>query len=203
MEKKDNWFAQKHDLVNKFTVLYSGNMGRCHDLGTIMETAKQLQSEPIQFVFIGGGPKLDSVVETVNQWQLTNCLFLPYQDKEVLPYSLTACDLSLVSVDVGLDSLVAPSKLYSALAAGRPVAVICSEQSYLRQLIAKGKCGISVNNGDSQGLTDFIRWLAHNPESAAEMGQASRHYLESCFTPKIIAEEYLQVLIKSLDRDKN
>lgn len=203
MEKKDNWFAQKHDLVSKFTVLYSGNMGRCHDLGTIMETAKQLQSEPIQFVFIGGGPKLDSVVETVNQWQLTNCLFLPYQDKEVLPYSLTACDLSLVSVDVGLDSLVAPSKLYSALAAGRPVAVICSEQSYLRQLIAKGKCGISVNNGDSQGLTDFIRWLAHNPESAAEMGQASRHYLESCFTPKIIAEEYLQVLIKSLDRDKN
>jgi glycosyltransferase involved in cell wall biosynthesis len=117
----------------------------------------------------------------------------------VLPYSLTACDLSLVSVDVGLDSLVAPSKLYSALAAGRPVAVICSEQSYLRQLIAKGKCGISVNNGDSQGLTDFIRWLAHHQESAEEMGQASRHYLESYFTPKIIAEEYLQLLIEALN----
>lgn len=192
--KEDNWFAKKYNLVNKFTVLYSGNMGRCHDMKTILHAAELLQNEPIQFVFIGGGQKKEGLIREVKQLGLNNFLFLPYQDKEVLPYSLTAGDLSLVSVDAGMDTLVAPSKLYPALATGRPVAVVCSENSYLRQLIADAKCGASFENGDGQGLAEFIRLLNSDRQLAERMGKASRQYLQSNFTPKIIAKEYLQVL---------
>ncbi|MDZ7960414.1 MAG: glycosyltransferase family 4 protein [Aulosira sp. DedQUE10] len=196
--KKDNWFAKKHDLVNKFTVLYSGNMGRCHDMDTILAAAKQLQGEPIQFVCIGGGAKHESVSEEVNRLGLSNFLFLPYQDKEVLPYSLTACDLSLVSVEAGMESLVAPSKLYPALATGRPVAVICSEYSYLKQLITDAQCGASFENGDSYGLVEFIRLLNTDKQLAERMGMASRQYLQSHFTPEIIAKQYLRVLRQAI-----
>jgi len=37
LPKTDNWFAQEHQLVEPFTVLYSGNMGRCHDVDTILD----------------------------------------------------------------------------------------------------------------------------------------------------------------------
>ncbi|MEA5553492.1 glycosyltransferase family 4 protein [Anabaena cylindrica UHCC 0172] len=197
ISKENNWFAKKHDLVKKFTVLYSGNMGRCHDIETILETAKQLKNEPIQFVCIGSGAKRERCIEAVNKLGLNNFIFLPYQDKQVLPYSLTACDLSLVSVEAGMENLVAPSKLYPALATGRPVAVICSKYSYLRQLIADGKCGISVENGDSVALAEFIRLLNSDRKLAELMGKASRQYLQSNFTPQIIAEQYLRVLQKS------
>lgn len=60
--KRENWFAWKYNLVNKFTVLYSGNMDRCHDINTILEAAKELQDEPIQFVWIGGGAKRDELI---------------------------------------------------------------------------------------------------------------------------------------------
>ncbi|OUL30797.1 glycosyltransferase family 4 protein [Nostoc sp. 106C] len=196
--KKDNWFAKKYDLVKKFTVLYSGNMGRCHDMDTILEAAKQLQDEPIQFVCIGGGAKHEGVIQEVNRLGLNNFLFLPYQDKQVLPYSLTACDLSLVSVEAGMESLVAPSKLYPALATGRPVAVICSEYSYLRQLITEAQCGASFENGDSYGLAEFIRLLNRDKQLAELMGQASRKYLQSHFTPEIIAKQYLRVLQQAI-----
>ncbi|MBW4643797.1 MAG: glycosyltransferase family 4 protein [Goleter apudmare HA4340-LM2] len=192
--KEDNWFAKKYNLVNKFTVLYSGNMGRCHDMDTILHAAKQLQDEPIQFVCIGGGPKQEGFIREVNQLGLSNFLFLPYQDKEILPYSLTACDLSLVSVEAGMDSLVAPSKLYPALATGRPVAVVCSEYSYLNQLITEAKCGACLENGDSYGLAEFIRLLNSDRQLAERMGKAARQYLQSNFTPEIIAKEYLRVL---------
>ncbi|ADI66037.1 glycosyltransferase family 4 protein [Trichormus azollae] len=195
--KEINWFAEEHNLVNKFTVLYSGNMGRCHDMDTILETAKQLRNEPIQFVCIGSGAKRKSFIEAVNKSGVTNFLFLPYQDKQVLPYSLTACDLSLVSVEAGMESLVAPSKLYPALAAGRPIAAICSKYSYLRQLIAEGNCGVCVENGDSLALAEFIRLLNSDRQLAELMGKASRQYLQSNFTPQIIAKEYFQVLQKS------
>ncbi|MBK1987096.1 glycosyltransferase family 4 protein [Sphaerospermopsis aphanizomenoides BCCUSP55] len=195
--KEKNWFAKQHNLVNKFTVLYSGNMGRCHDMETILEAAKQLRDEPVQFVCIGSGAKRKSFMEAVNKLGLTNFLFLPYQDKQVLPYSLTACDLSLVSVERDMESLVAPSKLYPALAAGRPIAVICSKYSYLRQMIADGKCGVSVENGDSLALAEFIRLLNSDRKLAELMGKASRKYLQSNFTPQIIAKEYFTVLQKS------
>jgi glycosyltransferase involved in cell wall biosynthesis len=96
--KRHNWFAKEFNLVDTFTVMYSGNMGRCHDMDTILEAAKLLQHEPIQFVFIGNGAKRQAFRTQANQLGLHNCQFLPYQNKENLPYSLTACDLSLVSV---------------------------------------------------------------------------------------------------------
>jgi glycosyltransferase involved in cell wall biosynthesis len=192
--KEKNWFAKKHNLVNKFTVLYSGNMGRCHDLDTILATAQQLQNQPIQFVCIGGGPKRESFIQDVNRLGLKNFLFLPYQEKSVLPYSLTACDLSLVSVEEGVESLVAPSKLYPALAAGRPIAVICPKTSYLPELIADGKFGIAIDNGDSNALSEFILQLNSHPKIAEEMGQLAREYLQSNFTPEIIAKQYIHLL---------
>ncbi|MBD2563923.1 MULTISPECIES: glycosyltransferase family 4 protein [Nostoc] len=196
--KQENWFAWKHNLVNKFTVLYSGNMGRCHDMTTILEAAQQLQDEPVHFVFIGGGAKRDELIQEVNQLGLLNFTFLPYQDKQVLPYSLTACDLSLVSVDASTEGLVVPSKLYSALASGRPIAVICSQYSYLKQLIAEADCGSTFENGDSHALAQFIRLLSRDPQLGERMGKAGRQYLRSHFTPKIISQQYLDVLQQAI-----
>ncbi|BAT55549.1 glycosyltransferase [Nostoc sp. NIES-3756] len=201
--KQDNWFAWKHNLVNKFTVLYSGNMGRCHDIDTILEAAKELQNEPIQFVCIGGGAKRDELIAEVERLGINNFTFLPYQDKQVLPYSLTACDLSLVSVDAITESLVVPSKLYSAFAAGRPIAVICSPYSYLRQLIAEANCGSTIDNGDSHALAQFIRLLNRDQQLAQRMGQSGRQYLRTHFTPKVISEQYFEVLRQAVLADEH
>ncbi|AKG23988.1 glycosyltransferase family 4 protein [Calothrix sp. 336/3] len=196
--KEENWFAWKHHLVRKFTVLYSGNMGRCHDIETMLKAAQELQNEPVQFVCIGGGAKKEELIQEVLNLGLNNFIFLPYQDKEILPYSLTACDLSLVSVDAGMESYVAPSKFYPILATGRPVAAICSESSDLRQMVSEAKCGRSFENGDGKGLAEFIRLLYQQPELAQGMGQDGRKYMRSHFTLDIIAHRYLDILYQSI-----
>ncbi|MEB3280959.1 MAG: glycosyltransferase family 4 protein [Lyngbya sp.] len=196
IEKTENWFAREFNLLEKFTVLYSGNMGRCHDMDTIMEAAVELRDEPIQFVFIGGGAKRETCIKKVRELGLNNCVFLPYQDKAVLPYSLTACDLSLVSVSAGMEGIVAPSKMYGVLAAGRPVAVVCESHSYLRQLLAEAKCGVAFDNGDQTQLAQFIRLLSSDPQLAIRMGHAGRQYLEAKLTPEIIAQQYFATLSK-------
>lgn len=192
--KQHNWFANKYNLAETFTVLYSGNMGRCHDLDTIVEAAQQLQQESIRFVFIGGGAKRQPCMNRIASLGLQNCLFLPYQAKQLLPYSLTACDLSLVSMSPGMEGLIAPSKLYGILAAGRPVGVICEKHSYLCQLVADARCGQAFDNGDAMGLAEFIRRLAKNTQLATQMGRSGRRYLQSHFTPEIISQQYAQLL---------
>ncbi|AFZ21381.1 glycosyltransferase family 4 protein [Allocoleopsis franciscana] len=195
--KHQNWFAKAFNLVDTFTVLYSGNMGRCHDMETILAAAKLLKDQPIQFVFIGNGAKREGFRTQASQLGLHNCQFLPYQDKQNLPYSLTACDLSLVSVSPGMEGLVAPSKLYAALAAGRPLAIICEQHSYLRTMLQESGCGEAFSNGDAEGLADFIRRLAADSQLTKQMGQAGRRYLQSNFTPDLIAQQYSQVLCEA------
>lgn len=201
--KAENPFAVQHDLQDKFVVLYSGNMGRCHDLETIIDAAEELQNEPIQFVFIGAGPKRQPIMERVEALKLQNCLFLPYQDKEVLPFSLTACDLSLVSVGEGMEGVVAPSKFYSALACGRPIAAICEPHSYLRQLIADANCGAAFQPGDSKGLTAFIRYLSQDPKTQERMGNLGHCYVQDRFTPQLIGKQYLQMLERAVLKDND
>jgi glycosyltransferase involved in cell wall biosynthesis len=194
LPKQYNYFAHRHNLVNTFTVLYSGNIGRCHDMDTILEAAQRLQNDSVQFVFIGEGAKRKDCIAQVKERGLRNCQFLPYQDKQDLPYSLTACDLSLVSVSPGMEGLVAPSKLYGTLAAGRPVAAVCELNSYLRSLIAEAKCGATFKNGDAAGLVQFIRCLAADPSLVKRMGTLGRQYLQAHFTPEKIARQYANVL---------
>ena len=196
--KQDNWFAKEHGLVEPFTVLYSGNMGRCHDMDTLFDAVTLLRDTPIRFVFIGSGEKRKHFQQSVVDLGLTNCLFLPYQSRENLPYSLTACDVSIVSVSEGMEGLVAPSKLYSALASGRPIVSICPENSYLNDVFDRANCGATVRNGDSQGLAQYLYRLSKNPGLAHELGRSGREYCRNNYTSEKIAQDYLE-LFQSLE----
>lgn len=194
LQKQQNWFARQHKIDRQFTVLYSGNMGRCHDIDTILGAIELLRDEPVQFVFIGAGAKYEPSRQTIADLKLNNCTFLPYQDKANLPYSLTACDLALVSIASGMEGVVAPSKLYGIMAAGKAIAAICEPHSYLRRVVDDAECGAYFDNNSSQQLADFIMTLANNPQLANNMGNAGRKYMVENFTPKIIAQQYCQVL---------
>jgi glycosyltransferase involved in cell wall biosynthesis len=192
--KSENWFVQKHGLGKKFTVLYSGNLGRCHEMETILGTIQILKDDPVEFVFVGGGTKQKSLSEKLQALGLKNCVFLPYQEKTDLAYSLSAADLALVSLDKGMDQVVAPSKLYGLLAAGRPIAAICEPTSYLREILNDAQCGVGIDIGDANHLAEYIRYLIKSPGDVEAMGALGRAYCLAHFTLNIIGEEYLNVL---------
>ncbi|MBD2178074.1 glycosyltransferase family 4 protein [Pseudanabaena sp. FACHB-1998] len=193
--KSDNWFAKQHDLTDSFVVLYSGNLGRCHDSQTIFECAQLLNNRrDIKFVFIGNGVGSKMIKEAIASGDLTNTLQLPYQDKEVLPFSLTACDLSLVSILPNVGDTVAPSKMYGILAAGRPVAAICPEGNYLREIVDEGDCGSYFNNGDARGLAEYICWLVENPYMKERLGKNARRLLETHYTVDKAIPKYIDAL---------
>ena len=194
ISKSDNWFAKEHNLDAQFVVLYSGNMGRCHDIDTLFQAALKLKEHPILFVCIGDGAKRSKLKEKVTAHGLTSFRFLPYQEKSVLPYSLTSGDVSLVSIAPGMESLVAPSKLYPAMAAGRPIAAICPPGSYLTQLLRSAQNGTTFDNGDASSLADYILYLFHHQDEAKRLGELGRQYMRANFTPKITSKQYLHVL---------
>ena len=178
--KEENWFARKHDQVGKLTVMYSGNMGLGHDIGTMLEAAKQLQNvADVHFMFIGAGPKWSLVEETIECDRLTNVTLLPWQLEEVLPYSLATADVSLVSLEPGLAGISFPSKAFYSLAAGVPLAVISEPETEISDLVRQCSCGLVVEPGFPDQLRAAIITMYSNSAEADTLKTRSRFAAET------------------------
>lgn len=194
--KENNNFANEHGLGKKFTVLYSGNIGRLHDIETLAEAIKILNTThpDIQFVFIGDGAKLKLLQDYQEKFTLNNLLLLPFQPRELLSQTLTACDVALVSLVKGAESIVAPCKLYGMLASARAIVSISEQSSYIDNLLLAGDCGINCSPGDSVQLAHILEKLSKSPERVQTMGtNAHKLYLKQ-YTLDRALEEYQAVL---------
>jgi len=203
ISKDANWFAIKNDLVDKFCVVYSGNQGRCHDMVTIAATALALRHEKnIVFLFIGSGPQNQRLRDLCDEWCLDNCHFLPYQDYEDIPYSLSSADLALVTLAVKAEGLVAPSKLYGHLAAGTPVGIVSPDNSYLKTLVDTYGFGKWFANGDAAGLAAWIKYLGESPAELKELRKLSRTYSIFHSSPNVVVPKYMDLFLKHLPKEK-
>lgn len=191
--REDNWFVKRYQLADTFNVLYSGNQGRCHDLVTLMGAAMLLRDQPsVRFLFIGSGAQHQRIRDLAVDWGLSNCLFLPYQDYDVLPYSLSSADLAVVSLGISAVGLVAPSKLYGHLAAGTPLAVISPYHSDLRELVS-GKLGAWFANGDGAGLAQYIEILRSDKVQWAELSNRCRSTALESYSAHKAASQYARL----------
>jgi glycosyltransferase involved in cell wall biosynthesis len=193
--KAENPFAQQHGLDKIFTVLYSGNIGRLHDIETIAEAIYLLRDQPIQFVFIGDGPKRSILTNYQEKYQLTNLVLLPFQPRQQLPHTLTACDLSLVSLIPGAEQIVAPCKLYGMLAAGRAILSLSTPGSYLDQLLNQHHCGINLAPGDPDRLAQTIKTLSTQTEYVATLGHNAHQLYQQYYHIDRAAKQYEALLL--------
>lgn len=177
--RSTNLFAKKHSFANYFTVQYSGNFGRLHDIETILRAATDLQTIPVRFVFIGGGFKEKIIKEYITKNNSGNIKCYPYQDRSLLSQSLEACDLAVISLIPGAEDTVSPSKFYGIIASGRGVLLISEKNSDLAELMKEYDCGIIIKPGDRRTLANTISSLAQQPNRVSQMGKnALKLYLE-------------------------
>ena len=96
---------------------------------------------------------------------------MPFRPPDQVPYVLAAGDLHLVTIKRGLEGVVVPSKLYSILAAGRPILVLAPEGSDAARVVRRIGCGVVVDPDDPAALAAVVQELAHDRERLAKMGE--------------------------------
>ena len=194
LPKSENWFVEKYKLEDKFVVLYSGNMGVTHDIESIVEAAEKLiDKSDIQFVLIGDGAKKEKIEKIIVENNLTNVLILPFQDPDVIPFSMASADISIVTLAEGAGSLSVPSKTYYMMATGSAIVAVAQQDSELAYLIDQHKLGVSVPPRDSINLAKEILEISKDKERYQSY---RKNALETSkqFTPKN-AFEYVSELI--------
>ena len=148
---QDNPLRAAWGLGERFVVGYSGNLGCAHLVDPVIELITLLADEPkLTFLFIGAGSGYGILRAAIAERRLENVVFRPYQDRAKLRLSLTAPDLHLVTLRPEWEGLVMPSKLYGALAAGRPILFIGDPEGDAARIVRAGP-GLVANPRGNAG----------------------------------------------------
>jgi glycosyltransferase involved in cell wall biosynthesis len=152
-------FRRKHNLSEKYVVMYSGNHSPCHPLNTLLESARSLSSRSdVAFCFVGGGSELQRVTAFAAQHNLNNILTLPYQALGELAGSLSAADLHVVVMGDPFVGIIHPCKIYNILSIGTPILYIGPPESHVTEIISpmeNGEACIAAH-GDVGIVTQYI-----------------------------------------------
>lgn len=124
-------------------------------------------------------------------------VFIPYQDKSSLVYSLNAGDVHFVMNARGIKGVSVPSKLYGVMAAGKPVLGVLEEGSEARLILEEAGCGISVSPGDYQAVYQLIRAFIEmkGSQELEKMGGLGRDYLLKHLTKDVSIRKYYDEIL--------
>src|SRR5271155_3196255 len=155
-----------------FVVVHAGNLGFYGAWETLLKAAEILGNENTGLVFIGGGANLAALQSSASG--SANVRFLPFRPVEQVPHVMLAGDVHVVTVKRGLEGIVVPSKLYSILAAGRPVLVVASASSDAARVVLESGCGLTADPDDPAAVAAAIRELRGGPVRLAGKGRRAR-----------------------------
>jgi glycosyltransferase involved in cell wall biosynthesis len=198
---RENSVRQLNNLTG-FVVLYGGNFSRYVNFDQILGAAKLLcQDQNITFVLIGDGARKKEILERVKREELKNVRVLPSVARSAMNEVLAASDVCLISLDAKMKGLGSPGKLYSILAAGRPVVAMVPPGSEVAMVLEEEQCGVNVAGDGAEALAREISRLKQDTGLVERMGQNARSALLRRFTLHHAAEQFYalfnDVLIKT------
>lgn len=165
-----------------FAVLHAGNIGFSGAWTTLLAAASILREgrtgdsgtgeNGTGFVFVGDGANRAALEAEARM--LPNVRFLPFRPAEQIPHVMMAGDVHVITVRRGLEGVVVPSKLYSTLAAGRPMLVVAPATSDAARIVTASGCGLVADPDNPEAVAAAIRALRNDPSRLAEMSRRAR-----------------------------
>jgi colanic acid biosynthesis glycosyl transferase WcaI len=198
-QPRDNEWARKHDLVGRFVVMHSGNVGHAQDLDSLVRAATFLRDRAdVRIVVAGFGARHGEMVALAERLEVAETVrFLPYQKRVRLPLSLSSADVHVVGLAKGLAGYVVPSRLYGILSAGRPVIVAAEETSETARLVREVGCGIVIPPARPDLVARAVRDAAEGVFDLEEMGRRGRAYVEE-EADRVVAMERYRALVREM-----
>ena len=190
--------ASPQDVV----VLHAGNLGRAHDFEGLRWVFDQLGRGPatrsLCLAFVGDGVRKS----TLRAWSRpaiergARVVFLPYQPTSRLADVLTGADIHLVCVDDRAAGLMVPSKIYSALAAGRAIVYAGPGGCEAAEIVTGAKCGVHVRAGDGPELLDALVALAADPARRHRLGARGRALFDDRFDARKGCGRFVDLIVE-------
>lgn len=193
---QNNAFAKEHGLDDKFVVLYAGNLGLSQGLEHVLSVAQNLADhDDLRFVFVGDGAGREQLMADAEHRQLKNVLFVPFQPRDRLPEVLASASVSLAILRRGIGTGSLPSKIFSAMASGRPLIISVDEGSETWKVVERAQAGLCVPPENSSELAKAILALEQDKEMRENLGRNGRLWAEENHSSHSAAAKFENLLL--------
>jgi glycosyltransferase involved in cell wall biosynthesis len=179
-------------------VLYVGNYVPLHGVPIILQAARLLDGEDIEFWLIGENHRGDTVLKNLLSGSNPERVkFYPWMAPHDLRNRLGEADVCLgIFGTSGKARRVIPGKAFLALAMGKPL--ITGDSMAARELLEDGKNAILCEMGNPQALADAILRLKMDPRLRQYIGNKGRRLFENRCRPKIVGMQFAHLVQKTL-----
>ncbi|REJ79303.1 MAG: glycosyltransferase WbuB [Acidobacteria bacterium] len=173
-ERSENELLKELGLLEKFVVLYAGNMGPPQDIESIVQAATKLKedkNEDVHFLFVGAGAKKNWLEGKKEELGLDNVSIVGPRPRTDQTNFLNACDVAVVTLVEGMKALAMPSRTYNFLAAAKPIIAIVEEGSEPAIVVEEENVGWVVSPHDPESLLKAIEHASNLRGDLVEMSE--------------------------------
>ena len=197
-------FRKANGLSDKYVIMYSGNLGLYYDLENILpklakfpKGTKTADGREVVFAFVGDGSIKQQLVQIKKNHHMDNVVFIPYQDKADLIYSLNAADAHWCVSAKGIKGVSVPSKLYGAIATAKPILAVLEEGAEARLIVEETGCGLLSTPCEYDAMLANLQVLLNIAGSEEEkaMGERGRDYLVKHLTKDVSIAKYTEEIL--------
>lgn len=193
--REENKLFEKYNLdSNKFYITYCGNIGLTQNMDLLLDVAKELSSEEnIHFVLVGEGADKERVKARVENENINNISFLPFQPYEDISHVFSLGNAGLIISKPGVGENSVPSKTWSIMSAECPV-IANFDENEIQTILTENNCGIFTKAGDKDAFKNAILELYHNQDKAVQLGKNGRQFIMENLTREIGTSKYVKVV---------
>ncbi|MCF8267384.1 MAG: glycosyltransferase family 4 protein [Ignavibacteriales bacterium] len=174
VERKNNEWAKKLGIQDKFVIQYAGNIGHAHNVEVMLEIAEKLKNDnEILFQIIGWGERFSVIENKIRQKNYPNVMMLPMQPIDVVNQSLSAANLSVILLEEKVADVSLPSKIYNLQNLGIPLLCFAPPSSELNTHLNEFKNGVRFLESEIDEIAGFILDCKNDPLSLEVFSQNS------------------------------
>ena len=197
-------FRRENGMDGKFVVMYSGNIGLYYDLPNILKLITKFKDrDDVVFAFVGEGAVKSELEAYTAENGLANVMFMPYQPKELLPVSLNAADVHLVTNAKGIKGVSCPSKAYGIMATNVPMIGVLEPGSEVWQIIEESGCGVLAETGDYEAVEKAIAEAVNGKDAFVRTYCVGRKFLDSKLTRQKAVDSYRRIFSEVIERGES
>lgn len=137
------------------TVVYAGNFGPSQNGKIIIDAAKMMKNDKVQFVLFGGGSEYFGIKKQAENLSNVYCFDLMPLNRVSEVYSLG--DVALITNAPGVGDCGMPSKLWTIMATNTPIVASIDQKSELAEVIILHANGLVAEAGNEQHLVLKIK----------------------------------------------
>ena len=197
-----NAYRREHGLEGRVVVMYAGQRGLLPVLRPRRRRrpGRWLEERPDVMFVINGAGSARADLERASPGCRTSASSTCNPASACRRCSRPA-DLHLIPLRRGLARSSVPSKLYSILAAGRPVLAAVDEGTEVARTVVRAGAGRAVPPDDPTAFVAALRALLAAPGELAAMGRAGRRFVEGWASPAAVGRAYSELFAELVARD--